>query len=621
MTRAVPIAYPAAMAENPALTRADGALLRVTDDGELTRAGLPHRILSGAMHYFRVHPGQWRDRMHRLADMGLNTLDTYVAWNFHQPHEGHPADFCGWRDVARFIGLAGEEGLDVIVRPGPFICAEWANGGLPSWLTRRTAAENGVGRRPLALRSSDPSFTRRVSRWFDDLIPRIAALQACHGGPVVAVQVENEYGSYGDDTAYLTWLRTALVERGISELLFTADGPTELMLDGGAIDGTLAAVTLGSGAGAARELQSSRRPGEPFFAAEFWDGWFDHWGEKHHVRDAASASSALSEILDAGSVSIYMAHGGTNFGLWAGSNEDHGRIQPTVTSYDSDAPIAEDGRLTPKFHAFRELLGATGPVRSAAPQFLPEGSIPLRPASGLLECLMASGIPTPRTPAPASFEQLRLDSGISVHRARPVLPHGPVALRITDLADRATVLIDGRLAGTLEGPGEITVEGQGARVDLYLIVEAYGRINYGPLLGSPKGLLGPVMVDRRMIHGWWNRAVSLQDWGEPELARAQAAGPGTEAGTGVATASLNVEEPASTHLLLPGSGRGYCWINGFLLGRYDERGPQRSLYCPAPLIHPGENTVTVLETEHLGSSVEVSAQPDLGPSEEYIEQF
>lgn len=610
------------MAENAALIRADGALLRVTDNGVLTRAGVPHRIMSGSMHYFRVHPGQWRDRLRRLVDMGLNTLDTYVAWNFHQPQEGRPATFDGWCDVEGFIGMAGEEGLDVIVRPGPYICAEWSNGGLPSWLTRRTASENGVGRRPLVPRSSDPGFTRRVARWFDDLIPRIAALQACHGGPVVAVQVENEYGSYGDDAAYLTWLRTALVERGVTELLFTADGPTELMLDGGTLDGTLAAVTLGSGARAARELQQSRRPGEPFLAAEFWDGWFDHWGEKHHVRSADSATAALSEILDAGSVSIYMAHGGTNFGLWAGSNEDNGKIQPTVTSYDSDAPIAEDGRLTPKFHAFRELLGATGPLLSTEPRFLPETSVPLTPAAGLLPGLMANGIPTPRTPAPASFEQLRLDAGISVHRARPVLPHGPVTLRITDLADRAVVFVDGERVGALEGPGQITVEGHGRRVDLLLIVEAYGRINYGPLLGAPKGLLGPVMVERRMIHGWWNRAVPLQDWGDLELARAMAAGDDVNnEGTGFATASWSVEEPADTHLMLPGSGRGYCWINGFLLGRYDERGPQCSLYCPAPLLHPGSNTVTVLETEHLGDSVEMRQHPDLGPTEEYIEQF
>lgn len=592
-----------------------GGILGIGADGRLTRAGTPHQILSGAMHYFRVHPAQWRDRMRRLVDLGLNTLDVYVAWNFHQPHEGRGARFDGWRDVEEFISIAGQEGLDVIARPGPYICAEWTNGGLPSWLTRR----------PIALRSSDPGFTGPVARWFDELIPRIAALQACHGGPVVAVQVENEYGSYGDDAGYLAWLRTALVDRGIDELLFTADGPTELMLDGGSLDGTLAAVTLGSGAAAARDLHARRRPGEPFMVAEYWDGWFDHWGEKHHVRSAGSAAETLAEVVEGGgSVSIYMAHGGTNFGLWAGSNEDAGAVQPTVTSYDSDAPIAEDGRLTPKFDALRGVLGAQGPVRSQAPRFLPEGSLRLLPRSALLGCLLATGVQTRPAPAPASFERLGLDAGISVHLARPLLPHGRMPLRLTGVADRATVFADGRRLGVVEAPsGEVVVEGDGQPVDLAIVVEAYGRINYGPLLGAPKGLLGPVLVGRRMIHGWRSCAAPLQDWGERELARATASGGDVadEAGAGIATASLRVEDPADTHISLPGSVRGYCWINDFLLGRYDERGPQRSLYCPAPLLHAGLNTVTVLETCRLGQTVELRARPDLGPVDEFVEEF
>lgn len=442
---------------------------------------------------------------------------------------------------------------------------------------------------------------------------------------MVAVQVENEYGSYGDDAGYLAWLRSALVDRGIEELLFTADGPTELTLDGGCLDGTLAAVTLGSGAAAARELHTRRRPGEPFVVAEYWDGWFDHWGEKHHVRSAGSAAGALAEALeDGGSVSIYMAHGGTNFGLWAGSNEEGGAVQPTVTSYDSDAPVAEDGRLTPKFDAIRGVLGARRPVRSRAPRFLPEESLRLLTRSGLLGCLVTTGVQTRRTPSPASFEELGLDAGISLHLAEPVLPHGRVPLRLTGVADRATVFADGRRVGAVEAPsGEVVVEGNGLPVSLAVVAEAYGRVNYGPQLGAPKGLLGPVLVDRRMIHGWRNRAVPLQDWGSRELARAAASGGGAadETGAGLATASLNVEEPADTHILLPGSVRGYCWINDFLLGRYDERGPQRSLYCPAPLLHAGLNTVTVLETCHLGQTVELRARPDLGQTQEHIEQF
>lgn len=262
-------------------------------DRQLHRHGVPHRILSGALHYFRVHPELWRDRIRRLADLGLNTLDTYVPWNFHQPRADRAPRFDGWHDLEAFVALAGEEGLDVVLRPGPYICAEWSNGGLPAWLTARD----------VVLRSSDPAFTGPVERWFDELIPRIARQQTLAGGPVVAVQVENEYGSYGDDEAYLRWIRSALLDRGITELLFTADGPTELMHDAGTVPGTLAAATLGSKPEAARSLFARRRPDEPFVVAEYWNGWFDHWGERHHVRAVDSAVKTLDAIIDEGEAS------------------------------------------------------------------------------------------------------------------------------------------------------------------------------------------------------------------------------------------------------------------------------------------------------------------------------
>lgn len=236
----VPALPPGATATGPALTWTDGGFLRL---------GQPHRILVSSLHYFRVHPDQWADRLRRVASLGLNTVDTYVPWNFHERRRGD-IRFDGWRDLPRFLRLAEEAGLDVIVRPGPYICAEWDNGGLPAWLTGRP------GMRP---RSSHRGFLNEVSRWFDVLIPLVAARQAAHGGPVVAVQIENEYGSYGDDRVYLRRLRDALVTRGISELLFTADGPTPLMLDGGTLPGALAAATFGSRPEDAAALLRSRR--------------------------------------------------------------------------------------------------------------------------------------------------------------------------------------------------------------------------------------------------------------------------------------------------------------------------------------------------------------------------
>ncbi len=583
-------------------------------EGRMFRHGVPHRILSGALHYFRVHPDLWRDRIRRIADLGLNTVDTYVAWNFHQPREDEAPRFDGWRDLERFIQTVGEEGLDVIVRPGPYICAEWSNGGLPVWLTGRD----------IALRSSDPVFTLAVGRWFDELIPRIAALQASEGGPVVAMQVENEFGSYGDDHAYMRWNHEALTERGIQELLFTADGPTELMLDGGTLPGTLTAATLGSKPEAARQLLATRRPEEPFLVAEFWNGWFDHWGKRHHVREVESAVQTLRGIVaDGGSVSIYMAHGGTNFGLWAGANETDGRLEPVVTSYDSDAPIAEDGRLTPKFFAMREALGKQGPLRSPERMpTLPPTRVPLTHRADLLAGLRAVLAATSITaPRPASFEQLGLDVGMVLYTAHPRIPAGAHQLVLTDVRDRALVFVDSAFLGVVDPDSrELPVEGTGDVVRLEVLVENLGRINYGPAVGGHKGLLGPVLVDRRMVQGWESVPVALQEWSAAELSDALAAGPAT-ASAGFAVAELHVDTPADTFLALPDSSCGLVWVNGFLLGRYWEIGPQVTLYCPAPLLRAGDNTVTVLELERLGESLELRDRPELGPPEEYVEEF
>ncbi|MEV8127743.1 glycoside hydrolase family 35 protein [Streptomyces sp. NPDC085944] len=602
MTTSSPAASPSAT-----LTHADGTLLR---------NGRPHRLLAGSLHYFRVHPGHWADRLRRLAALGLNTVDTYVPWNFHERTEGD-IRFDGPRDLAGFVRLAQEEGLDVVVRPGPYICAEWDNGGLPAWLT---------GTPGMRLRTSHGPFLEAVDRWFDELIPRVADLQAGRGGPVVAVQIENEYGSYGDDHAYVRHVRDALVARGVTELLYTADGPTALMQDGGALPGHLAAATFGSRPRQVAELLRSRRPGEPFFCAEFWNGWFDHWGEKHHVRPAAGAAQTVGDILDeGGSVSLYMAHGGTNFGLWAGANHDGDRIRPTVTSYDSDAPIAENGALTPKFFALREKLTAldgSGPPRPlpAEPPVLTPRELPVTRHAALLGALRATAEPV-RAPLPLSFEELALDSGLVLYEAQPLLPPGNHELTVTGLHDRAQVYVDDAPVAVLdEETASFTVPGNGARVRLALLVENQGRINYGPLLGRRKGILGGVRVERRLVHGWTMRPLPLDRWTSQDVARLAAAAP-SDGRAGFATAVLSVAEPADAWVALPGFGKGFLWVNDALLGRYWEIGPQTTLYLPGPLLHPGDNTLTVLELERLGDRVTLHDRPDLGPPEEYVETF
>ncbi|MFS0895022.1 glycoside hydrolase family 35 protein [Microbacterium sp. 179-I 3D3 NHS] len=593
-------------------------LLTVEGDA-LLRDGRPHRILAGSMHYFRVHPDLWQDRLRRLAAMGMNTVDTYVAWNFHRQLHSDPHDFGGARDIGRFVRLAQAEGLDVIVRPGPYICAEWDNGGFPAWVTAQTGPR---------VRSLEPAYLDVVAEWFDHLLPELVPLQAAFGGPIVAFQIENEYGSFGDDTGYLEWMREAMGERGVSELMYTADGPTHLMFDGGTLPGVLAAATFGTNPDHAVALLRERGRVEPFLCAEFWDGWFDHWGKGHNTRSVDSAAHTLRGILEHGSVSVYMAHGGTNFGLWSGANEDDGVLSPTVTSYDSDAPVGEDGRLTGKFHAFRELFGQYGGDISAAlppaPAVVAPQRIELTPGSDLLAAA-ASVSPAVRRAETRSFDELSLASGLMLYRSRPVLPPEETTLTITGLHDRALVFVDGVLLGvSTDETAVLPITGAGRAVDLEIVVENEGRINYGPMLGQGKGILGHVRVERRKVHGWEMHPLPLDRWGASELdllVRPEAQGvPVVEDRSGrprFSSGSFELPEAADAHLALPGAERGFVWINGFLLGRYRAEGPQETLYIPAPLLRADRNTVVVLDLAGTASVAELRDTPSLGAPVEF----
>ncbi|MBS1672948.1 MAG: beta-galactosidase [Actinobacteria bacterium] len=580
----------------PALTYADGVLLR---------HGKPFRMLSGAVHYFRIHPDQWEDRLRRLAAMGANTVDTYIPWNFHERTEGH-RDFTGWRDAERFIRLAGEIGLDVFVRPSPYICAEWSNGGIPFWLSGRTRA----------LRTSDPVFLAAVDAWYDDLIPRLAALQTVHGGPITAIQVENEYGSFGSDRGYLEHLHDGLRARGITELLTTADGTTADMVRNGSVDGAMGSFTFGTGVALAESL---RTPEQPLLCAELWGGWFDHWGEQHHVRSAASMAGTVQELLDAGgSVSLYMAHGGTNFGLWAGANHD-GALQPTVTSYDSDAPIGEDGSLNDKFHALRAAFapfhdGELPPIPDP-PRRQPAASAPLRAIASLFDVVHTAPAGA-AAPMPLTFEELGAEDGLVVYEAPVTFAPGET-LTIDELHDRAVAYLDGVRLGVLERDGQRSLalpdDGGGSGV-LTLVVESQGRVNYGPRTGEAKGILAGVRIGRRFAHGWTHRILPQDAPMLPVSADAVPAAPAD----GLSEALLEVADPADAWLAVPGAANAMVWLNGFLLGRLRAVGPQVTLYAPAPLWRTGRNEIRILDTDAIGSAVEIREQPDFGPVEEFI---
>ena len=568
------------------------------NDDVLLRRGQEHRMLSGSVHYFRVHPDQWEDRLRRLAAMGANTVDTYIPWNFHEEIEGEPR-FDGWRDVEAYIRLAGEVGLDVYVRPSPYICAEWSNGGLPAWLTGRT----------LEVRTSDAEYLRAIDAWYRHLLPRLVPLQAANGGPIVAVQVENEYGSFGSDGAYLEHLRDLLLESGIVELLTTADGTTADMLRHGSVDGAMPSFTFGTGVSEAQNLLPAATP---LLCSELWGGWFDHWGERLHVRRASSTAETVSELLAAGgSVSLYMAHGGTNFGLWNGANWD-GVLQPTITSYDSDAPIAEDGRLTAKFDALRELFAPfhDGPLPEAppAPRFQASASAPLTPEVSLISAVRSSPA-GPRHPRPLAFEELGVADGIVAYESVVELP-GSTTLTIDGLHDRAVVFFEGERIGTLERDGDtsLIIDGPARAGILTIVVESLGRINYGAKLGERKGILGGVLLGRRLAHGWTHRVLPL----DGQVLN------GDVGIDGFASAQINLPAAADAWLAFPGGVKGMVWVNGFLIGRYWSVGPQETLYAPAPLWRAGANEVRVLDLEELGGEVQIRDQASLGEVEEFI---
>ncbi|MER5294589.1 beta-galactosidase family protein [Streptomyces pharetrae] len=579
--------------------------LTTTSDGFLLH-GRPLRIISGAMHYFRIHPDLWADRLHKARLMGLNTVETYVPWNLHQPDPDGPVVLDGILDLPRYLELARAEGLHVLLRPGPFICAEWDGGGLPSWLTADP---------DIRLRSSDPRFTGAIDRYLDLLLPPLLPHLAASGGPVIAVQVENEYGAYGDDTAYLTHLHQAFRSRGVQELLFTCDQAIPEHQANGSLPGTLATGTFGSRIEENLARLRAHRSEGPLMCTEFWVGWFDHWGEEHHTRSGADAAADLDRLLAAGaSVNIYMFHGGTNFGFTNGANHDHA-YAPVVTSYDYDAPLTEHGDPGPKYHAFREVIARHAPVPDepvpAPSRKLPPVAVELDRRAPLLPYALAHAEPVHAPGAPLTQHELGQRAGYVLYRTT-VPAAGDGVLHFTGgVGDRAQVFLDGAPAGVLERERHeealpVRVPRSGAALEV--LVENMGGVNYGPRIGAPKGLLGPVLLDGTALEGWDCRPLALDDLSDLTLGTAPATGPAFHHGT------FEIAEAADAFLALPGWTKGQAWINGFHLGRYWNRGPQRTLYVPAPVLRPGRNELLLLELHATTTGrAQLTDTPDLGP--------
>ncbi|MGX9347223.1 glycoside hydrolase family 35 protein [Microbacterium sp. KNMS] len=567
--------------------------------------GEPFRVLAGALHYFRVHPDQWRDRIRKARAMGLNTIETYIAWNAHAPRRGE-FRLDGGLDLGRFLDDVAAEGMHAIVRPGPYICAEWDNGGLPAWLFR-----DGAG-----VRRSEPRYLDAVREYYAQIAPVLVPRQIDAGGPIILMQVENEYGAFGDDAAYLREVADLTRAIGITVPLTTVDQPTDEMLAAGGLPDLHRTGSFGSRATERLATLRRHQPTGPLMCSEFWCGWFDSWGEHHHTTSAEDSARELDDLLAAGaSVNIYMFHGGTNFGFTNGAN-DKGRYIPIVTSYDYDAPLDETGHPTAKYRAFRDVIAKYAPVPDEEPAAVrpdaPVFDVALDRALSLWDGLELLGAETSVDHLP-TIDELDQFGGFTLYRAtRPI--EAPGVLAFDQVRDRAQVFLDRKPVGVLSrdhGERRIALPHGGV---LELLVEDQGRVNYGPRLGEPTGLIGPATLDGAPIDAWeaapltWERLDELAD-------RASAHGSAAHAGPGVAFGMFDA--PAGRDLLLDtsGWGKGVVWVNGFCLGRFWSRGPQRTMYVPGPVVRETGNRIAVLEL-HAGEAVaRFVAQPDLGHTE------
>jgi beta-galactosidase len=465
------------------------------------------------------------------------------------------------------------------------------------------------------LRSSDPRYLAAVTDYLERVNAIIAPRQIDTGGSVILVQVENEYGAYGDDTAYLGELIRLTRAAGITVPLTQVDQPIPHMLENGAHEGLHTTGSFGSRIAERLATLREHQATGPLMCMEFWCGWFDHWGEKHHTTTFADSAADLELLLAAGaSVNIYMVHGGTNFGLTAGAN-DSGRYLPLVTSYDYDAPISESGELTEKFHAFREVIARHAPVAS--------DPLPIAVDAPVLSVALESvGDPLPRAStdrgtfdAPPSMDDLGADVVLAEYTTR-LDTDGAVVLA-AEVRDLAWVAVDGRTVGTLQRTtGDLALALPAGR-QLRLRVEETGRVNYDARIGEHKGLIGTPTLDGRPMPGPWHvRTIDV-----PGLATVVAEAPvraegivgGHVAGPAGLRATFALDAAADLFLDTAGWGKGYAWINGFFLGRYWRRGPQRTLYVPGPVTRAGRNEVVVVELETMtDATVRFVARPDLG---------
>jgi len=552
--------------------------------------GKPLQIRSGEMHPARIPAEYWRHRIRMAKAMGLNTIAVYLMWNALESEPGVFDLKTGNRDFVRFIELCQQEGMWVYLRPGPYVCAEWDFGGLPPYLLRQP---------DIRVRTwSDPHYTQAVRRYLDAVAPAIAPLMASRGGPILMMQIENEYASFGHDLGYLEQLRTMWRERGIEGPFSISDGLAQIQkqhtyLPGAALglDGDIDFATAQTIAGEA-----------PVWVGEGYPGWLTHWGDKDFQR--GDYADTLRRLLRQGrSFNLYVVHGGTNFGFSAGANAkgDYSHFEPVITSYDYGAPINERGEATPDYHNFRALLAthATQPLRDlpAAPPVIRFAAI-----TPVVHASLWDNLPVPKAVKKPQANELLFaqDHGLVLYRRK--IPATAVALMLDGARDYATVFRDGhyvdyvsrvqhaklRAGNRVELPAN--VDGDASQLDI--LVDSFGHVGYGQAMADRKGIVGSIRLGNEEVEDWNVYSLPLDESYIRQLkpVLSEPSRPGI-----FFKATLRLDQLGDSYIDMSGWAKGYLWVNGQLLGRYWNLGPQQRLYCPASWLRHGDNELLIFD--------------------------
>ena len=574
----------------------------VVGKGSFMLDGKPFVVKAAEVHYPRIPRPYWEHRIKMCKALGMNTLCLYVFWNIHEQREGE-YDFTGQNDVAEFCRLAQKNGMYVIVRPGPYVCAEWEMGGLPWWLLKK---------KDIKLRERDPYFMERVRLFEKEVGKQLGSLTIENGGPIIMVQVENEYGSYGIDKPYVSEIRDIVRQSGFDKVaLFQCDWSSNFTNNG--LDDLTWTMNFGTGANIDNQFRRLKelRPDAPLMCSEFWSGWFDKWGARHETRPADDMVAGIDEMLSKGiSFSLYMTHGGTSFGHWAGANSPG--FAPDVTSYDYDAPINEWGLPTEKYWTLRKTMEKynDGKKLAAVPK-APMGIISI-PRFSLTEYApLSSGLGKPISSHDVkTMEELDMGWGSMIYET--TLPAMPAALlTVNDAHDFAQVFINGQYIGKIDRVKNeksimLPKVDKGAR--LTILIEAMGRINFGRAIKDFKGITERVTLSTE-IDGHemtidlknWTIATLPDDYAtaqqafQPRVANPIALLTTLATKAGYYRGTFNLKKPGDTFINMEAFGKGQVYVNGHAIGRFWNIGPQQTLYVPGCWLKKGANEIIVLD--------------------------